>query len=109
MPTRSRGKASKLTPRFSTASSARRLGRASRPKRGPSRAAPRSASVTVAAALMKMSVMAEDERAVNAAKTGVELQDATERGGGPRFLNQRGGGKVRARRQSRRAGQHFFL
>ena len=46
MPMRPRGKASNLTPNFSTASSANRLDRSSRPKRGPKRAAHSSAAVT---------------------------------------------------------------
>src|SRR5436190_22618316 len=90
MPIRSRGTESKSTCNDSTASTANRLSKSSRPKRGPGRADPRSASVTLLAAVITRSFMAENERAVHTAESSVEFQDAIEPGRGARFAQEAG-------------------
>src|SRR5258705_11728922 len=88
MPIRSRGSVSKLTPKDSNATRARRLTKSRRPKRGPSRAVLTSASVTQLAAVTTRSFMAEQERAVHASEAGIEFQNVFEPGRGARFAQE---------------------
>src|SRR5438477_4567432 len=109
MPTRSRGCASKLTRRDSTANNANRLARSSRPKRVPNLAARASASLTTLAAATTSLSMPENESAVDASETGVELQYVIEPGDGPRLQQEAGGRAIRGHVQPRRAGQPSLL
>src|SRR5438105_2965230 len=109
MPMWSRGCESKSMPSDSTASNANWLARSSRRKRVPSRATRTSASVTRLAAEMNILSTTKNERAVDAAKTGVELQNVIKPRHGARLTQETGRSAFRRHGQPRCAGQQSLL